>query len=256
MDKDKFLNSGLLEQYVLGITTPEESAEVERYLHQFPEIEQELSSMRSAVENYAKQYAINPPPEVKGQIMEEIDQITQPKPNTNSSPTWRWLPIAALLASLYFVFSFYQDNQRLKANLEENEAALQSFQASCEEEKKKCAETAQLYAYLTDDHTQAVTLRGTPLAPDAHVIVYWNEQQQNAMLNVLQLPKPPKGKQYQLWADVEGEMIDMGIFDTETASLVSMTFIAHAESLNITLEPEGGSEEPTVELLQANGYIG
>ena len=61
MDKERFLKTGLLEQYVLGLTTPEEDLEVERYAESFPEIQSEIDSMRSAMEEYARQYSIPPP---------------------------------------------------------------------------------------------------------------------------------------------------------------------------------------------------
>jgi hypothetical protein len=38
MDKEKFLQSGLLEQYVLGLTDPEEEEVVNHYLERFPEL--------------------------------------------------------------------------------------------------------------------------------------------------------------------------------------------------------------------------
>ena len=37
--------------------------------------------------------------------------------------------------------------------------------------------------------------------------VYWNDHQQNAFLEVNQLPEAPAGKQYQLWAIVAGEPV-------------------------------------------------
>ena len=37
-DKESILQSGLLEQYVLGLTTPEQNKEVESYAQAYPEI--------------------------------------------------------------------------------------------------------------------------------------------------------------------------------------------------------------------------
>ena len=100
-----------------------------------------------------------------------------------------------------------------------------------------------------------MNITGTGLSPDANVVVYYNAEEESALLNVLNLPAPPAGKTYQMWADVEGVMIDMGVFEVNDPSLREMVFIKHAESLNITLEPLGGSDHPTVSLLQANGKV-
>ena len=54
MDKERFLESGLLEQYVLGLTSEEETREVERYAQAFPEIRAEIDLLRKAVRQYAE----------------------------------------------------------------------------------------------------------------------------------------------------------------------------------------------------------
>jgi len=43
-------------------------------------------------------------------------------------------------------------------------------------------------------------------------------------------------------------MIDMGVIP-KNSDMVAMTYIADAESLNITIEPAGGSDHPTVSKL-------
>ena len=74
MNKDQFLASGLLEQYALGITSEEESALVERYLNTFPEVRAEYTSMRKALDQYAKQYAIQPPRTLRNRVMDAVNQ--------------------------------------------------------------------------------------------------------------------------------------------------------------------------------------
>ena len=55
MDKERFLQSGLLEQYVLGLTSEEENEEVERYARAFPEIQSEIDILQIAVMQYAEE---------------------------------------------------------------------------------------------------------------------------------------------------------------------------------------------------------
>lgn len=59
---------------------------------------------------------------------------------------------------------------------------------------------------------------------------------------------------YQMWADVEGEMINMGLIDNKK-DLLAMNYIENAESLNITIEPLGGSEHPDVSRSISNVYL-
>lgn len=192
MNKEKFLRSGLLEQYALGLTNAEDSEKVEQFLESFPELRNELNAMQKAIEQYAEAHAVPPPPDLKSKVLSKID-----------------------------------DSETLD----------------------------RTFAFVSESETKTIVLGGTNIAPEAQAIVYWNEQEKAACLNILKLPDLPNDKQYQIWADVKGEMIDMGLIEDARESIQMVNFIADAESFNITLEPRGGSEHPTVELLQANGKI-
>ena len=95
----------------------------------------------------------------------------------------------------------------------------------------------------------------TGLAPDAEAIAYLNREAGKVFVNPTHLPAPPPGKTYQIWADVKGEMISMGLIDGNSKEMQPANFIEGTESLNITLEPEGGSEEPTVAMLYVNSKV-
>ena len=105
----------------------------------------------------------------------------------------------------------------------------------------------QQYAFINHTGTLPFILEGTGNSPNSQVIVYWNEDLQKSMLRVLDLPAIKADQTYQLWADVEGQMLSLGTFDAGEAITdgVEMGYLAEAESLNITIEPEGGSEHPT-----------
>jgi anti-sigma-K factor RskA len=71
-------------------------------------------------------------------------------------------------------------------------------------------------------------------------------------LRVNELPELPEGQCYQMWADVDGEMLSLGVLPADTTGLIAWNFLADAESLNVTIEPEGGSDHPDVSKLVAN----
>ena len=81
-----------------------------------------------------------------------------------------------------------------------------------------------------------------------------NHNDKSVFINTKQLPEIDKDHDYQMWADVDGEMIDMGVI-TKGQSLMAMNYIENAESLNITIEPAGGNDHPTVERLISNVYL-
>jgi len=265
MNKDQFLASGLLEQYALGITSEEESALVKQYLNTFPEVRSEYTSMRKALDQYAKQYAIHPPEVLRNRVMEAVDQQNiqsqdnnEPVPggrggNTTQSGWSRYLIYVALLLMGIGLFFLDRKADGLQQELSNQTVLLDA----CQEERENLESTNKVFAFLKHGETKQINLEGTPLSPEMRLVAYWNEAASKAYLNPVNLPSPPEGKQYQVWADVDGKMISVGLLnrDLPLDQLATISFIEKAESLNLTLEPEGGSEEPTVSYLVANGII-
>jgi len=251
MNKERFLNTGLLEQYILGLATPEEAKVVEQHLEAFPELKVEVTNMQQALENYASQYATPPPSKLKEEIMDQID-IDPRTANSQTSIPWRnWLSFAIIFGLIAAYFFQNQNLQRNKNLVQRQEVAL----LACQNEKQGLMKAEQIFAFFNDPQTQAVSLIGSSVSPEASALVYWNEARQSAFINPNALPEIPADKQYQIWADVHGKMISIGLLQKETTELQLINYIAEAESLNITLEPIGGSEAPNVELLYANAPL-
>ena len=67
----------------------------------------------------------------------------------------------------------------------------------------------------------------------------------------------PKGKQYQLWALVDGKPVDAGLLDMEVASTTfqKVKNVMQAQTFAITIENVGGSESPTLSTLHVLGNV-
>lgn len=239
MDKQTFLASGLLEQYVLGITDPDETQEVERLLNVYPELHQEVTSMREAIKQYALQQDIPDP----------AKRTNEPQRTSNVSTTKtygqiHWLSVVVLGAlALLCVLSAL----RMRDLQEENKTLLSQL-STCESREK-------IIAFLKDPQTQPVVLTKTSANSEASALVYWNKTSKKAMLNPFNLPKLPDDQQYQIWVDVEGKMISIGLISTNLEKYQDLKYLDEATSLNITIEPLGGSAAPTVSRLVANHAI-
>ncbi|MDB5263467.1 MAG: hypothetical protein JWQ14_2750 [Adhaeribacter sp.] len=75
----EFMQSGLLELYVLGSTNPEETAAVEKMAAAHPEIRQELDIIGQTMEDYAQAHAVKPKATLKSLILASIDYIERLK---------------------------------------------------------------------------------------------------------------------------------------------------------------------------------
>lgn len=72
-DVRKFIESGILEMYVLGQTTAEETSEVEQMASMYDEVHHEIQEISAALEQYAKANAVEPDPMIHPFLMAVID---------------------------------------------------------------------------------------------------------------------------------------------------------------------------------------
>ena len=90
------------------------------------------------------------------------------------------------------------------------------------------------------------------------MILAWNSVSKKVMVDVpsMKLPQHDEKHQYQLWALVNGKPVDMGVFDlpkADTAGVKEMKAIASAQGFAVTLEPTGGSINPTMDQMVVIG---
>jgi mannose-6-phosphate isomerase-like protein (cupin superfamily) len=75
-DCNEFIESGILELYVLGDTTPEEDAAVEEMSRLYPRVQTEIAEIRLAMDNYATaRGSIEPDPIIRPFLMATIDYM-------------------------------------------------------------------------------------------------------------------------------------------------------------------------------------
>ncbi|MBK7869336.1 MAG: anti-sigma factor [Saprospiraceae bacterium] len=260
MDKERFLASGLIEQYVLGLTTSEETLEVERYARAFPEIQEEIDTLRRAMEEYAAQYTISYSKNLEDKDLSKTAHLqktsSSSKENANTGTRvfqrMRFQFAAILFLALGMVAWLLWRQSQLQAEYRQLSSEFATLRSECESLQQEYKTSQQVVAFMNGIETRVLHLKGTSFNPAAHAVVYWNEQIKNAYISIKDMPPLPPGKQYQIWADVEGKMINAGLLVTNAEDWQAIEVIENAESLNITIEPKGGSEAPTVAFLIAN----
>jgi anti-sigma-K factor RskA len=85
--------------------------------------------------------------------------------------------------------------------------------------------------------------------------VFWDTKTKDVYLLPNKMPAAAAGKQYQLWAIVDGKPVDAGMMDV-CAGLCKMKNIPRASAFAITLEKKGGSATPTMEQMYVMGKVG
>ncbi|MFK7780901.1 anti-sigma factor domain-containing protein [Psychroserpens sp.] len=257
MNKSYIQDQGILERYVLGELNESEQKQLEQSLNAYPELQSELSLIEESLEKLALENAIEPSAHVKNLVFEKISRTnTKIVPLQSSSNFKSLLGIAATITGLLlvgsaYIFSQWNDTQDQLKLVEEQNAVLNNKLDQITEDFNT---TNTLYTSINDPNTEKYILNGNSSMPEAKLISYVNHVDKSVIVNTSYLPEIDAEHDYQMWADVEGEMIDMGVIDKDQVML-AMNYIENSESLNITIEPAGGNNHPTVSRLITNVYL-
>ena len=251
MNIDSYISSGILSDYVLGLTTKQETLEIEQLAGAHPEILAEIELIQNSLEQYAHQFKVTPPAMLKDKIWSSLAEPSETKIielNKNYAPFnySKWMAAASiilLIGSGVLIGTLY--NQ------------LKTSQKEFTELTAKNESLAEQFTFLMQPSTKIVALKGVPKFADALATVYWNKDQKEVYIAVNNLPAPPSDKQYQLWAIVDGKPVDAGMLEIGKSKngIQKMKGFETAQAFAITLEKKGGNASPTMEAMYVIGSI-
>jgi anti-sigma-K factor RskA len=152
------------------------------------------------------------------------------------SRTTRWLLIAA--TALLAFTSTYLFGQNVKLARERDQIS-QELNA----EKKRVDD-------FVSSTTKVIALTGDA-TPQANAKVIWDTKTQQWVIYIFDLPAPPSDKDYQLWYVTKNAKISAAVFRTDASGRTVLkltlppTAMAGLAATAVTLEPKGGSAQPT-----------
>lgn len=270
-----YIESGILELYVMGQLNAHEQAEVEVMAAKYPEVKQEIEAIEIAMEQYALQHAVKPSEGLDKTILEtikssELASTTEPVIVTLDTDiyegkirTLRMALVACitlLLASTIALYSVHDKLGDAKNQITSLSLDKQKFANTVNYLKESNADLLKITSMTNDPNWKTVKLTGTAMDPDARMIVYWHVTGKHLMIDnsKMNLPVNDNAHQYQLWALVNGKPVDLGVFDVKpdsTQILVNMKEIAAAQTFAVTLEKRGGSASPTMDQMIVAGQV-
>lgn len=234
---------------------------------QYPEVQQALHEAEDALASYGLLHRKTPPVSVKekifkalaedGQIHSDDDSQFSVAPPPSKNPLTRIIAIAAsvlFLATVGFHLVRMADVRKQIRQLEQEKADLiaqnKSFMAQVQEARHELE-------VIGDPAFTTVVLSGVAGHDDKRALVYWNARSHAVYLKPTDLPTPPQDKQYQLWGIVGGQPVNAGTYDRSAGEqdLQQMVSIENAEMFAITIEPVGGSDQPTLDQMVVAGKL-
>jgi anti-sigma-K factor RskA len=265
VDIKEIIESGSLELYVMGALTPEETKEIDAWRKSHPELNEEIHRIEDAMIAYADSHSVKPKAELKKKIAEKLNfsvkldmesemvdsiQIQMPGIYRYAAAAAVALIVTLSATTFYFAHQYNETSSQLAAlQSEKTQLANQVKYLSGESEKVK----GEL-AVASNPGSKKVILSGTKVSPDSRAVVYWDAASHTTYVNSTNLPVAAAGKQYQLWAIVDGKPVDLGVISKDSA-FNTMKQVEGATAFAITLEPLGGKPTPTMEAMYVMGGV-
>lgn len=249
MDVNELKSSGLLELYVLGQTSQEETALVETMLDQHPELKQEISEISNALEVYASTVAEPPSPSTKEKLMEEIRKNRSSSARRNTShftkdgSIYGWLAAILGLLSLglaWLYFTKIQDYQSLQS-------AYEDYVIACDSIQRADSTIIARYEELKDPNNQIININATEKYPESNLYFHYNPVSGRNFLQIKNLPPIAANQSYQLWSLKGDQAIPLDVFQGDGDNLFEVLFEENSDAYAITIEPRGGQDTPTLD---------
>lgn len=264
MDVEEYIASGILELYVAGALSPEENLEVQHYAIQYPEIRKEIEAIERAILEITEAASPKMPQDGFAKIKAEIDDVIPFTPQTTSSKGTPWGSYLGWAASILLaigLFWMYTENSKLKSEIEITNQEKQSLEDVLSNTQEEITLKESLLQQLRDKNVTVIALGGQTVSPSSYAKAYWNKEENKVIIDAQGLPEPPDGFTYQVWSLKLNPLTPTSIgllddFATQDTKLFTLENANKSEAFGITLEPEGGSETPTLEQLYTLGAVG
>jgi len=253
-NKDEFLKSGLLEQYVMGLCSEQERLVVEGYISEYDSVRQVYEELQHSISELADSYAIVPPTDVKAKVMEAVQpsgEYSTPQKEGQYGKLAMGLALALAVLGIYSLVTISE----LQSDLKGSEAQYAQLLADCETSQLQAAATAEQLEFYVSSDTRIAELTGGAVLPGFQAVAHYNKATSQYALDIVESGSIPAGKCLYLWGDKDGKMIKLQrITDTEGHEI--LVFDSKMESLNLTLEDATALvDHPDVSQLVASAAI-
>lgn len=257
MNVKDYISSGAIEAYVLGLANSNDVAEMDALRLQHPEINDAINAFEIELEEQALANAVQPPAHIKNNILSKIDftgsDVKEEAPvvslqSSNKKNNFMWLAAASIILLVISGGLNVYHYSKYKEVHNDYQALLVEKNAIYSDNNAIKASYDKTMAMLNDTAMKAIRMGDAGSHHGMLATVYWDTRTKDVYVLNNTLPAAPKGKQYQLWALVDGKPVDAGML-SDCKNFCTMKNIPAAQAFAITLEDEGGKPTPDMNQL-------
>lgn len=254
----------------MGLASEQEAKQVAEMAARYPEVKAELAAIEASMENFDRKNAVEPPAHLKEKILSQIGSTVHSSPSTVSGPEERgkirslnesatvapkqsnvfkyaaavlFILLAGAGVFIMILLSEVSHRGNAVASLDvQNDSLMRLVDSN----RVRLTQLQSQVALLSAPGMKSIELKGMDVAPDAKAMAYANTSTGEVYLEIMNLPAAPDGMQYQFWGIVDGKPVGAGMIPLDdTTGIHPMTTVPNAVAYAISLEPKGGSAQPT-----------
>jgi anti-sigma-K factor RskA len=265
----EYIESGILEAYVLGALPEEEHRAVEVAVAQYPELKLEVEAIEGAMLQFAQATSVEPPAELQDKIWNALQGTEQampaPQPATTEYTAPKTIPLVAapkanmqwaraavwvaLVGSLLANVMLWSEKNKADRQLAGIQQQVDTMSANQQTLAAKISAYEQERAMLAKVDMMPVVMQSAQPGHEMAGMMYWSKTKGEAYVSMSHMPMPPTGKQYQLWVIQDGKPVSMGTIPNELVSNGGLQkagmLVTGGQAFAISLEKEGGNPTPT-----------
>ncbi len=254
MNVKEYIASGILELYVLGQLTPEETAKVQEMQSKHTEVRREIHEISLTLEKYGQLSSIKAPENIAEKLFSELPPKTKVNDasgyNDVSNPVKTAAGINlltvlfAVLMLLGFTMYFLQKSD-FDTKIKEYESSLKA----CDSISRQQQDQYVLLNQINNPNNRIIDMRPTPGFVGVSVYLHYNAVNRKNFLQLVNLPDIGPDHAFQLWSLKDGsDPQPLDIFRDKN-KIIEVAFVDRTATYAITIEPKGGSKTPTLDKL-------
>jgi hypothetical protein len=241
LDTTAFIQSGILEEYVLGIASKDDIVSVEAMRSQYPAVESYIVAFEEQIQRQFEgsnvQMSVSASTD-KNMAAFFAKNTVQNLPSEAAKivPLFNWKKLAVAASLLLLAGSLFYNYKQHQTNV-----AQQAVLAAA---KKSLPEAD--YAVLNNPNITPVGMYGQGIHAVCRCTLFWDKEKNKAYVMIHHLVSSGESQNYVLWVNVNGKPVNVGVIDENIrGKFVELNNVPQeSDSFLVTLETNDKAQTP------------